>query len=72
MSREFIQQYASQTGEIVKKPGIGILFAAGAGAPTAAAIGYAPGCIYIDHSGAAAYINTGSAASATWAAITHA
>lgn len=51
----------------------GILFAYGASAPADASVGYAPGCIFIDTVGSPnVYINTGTAANATFKAITHA
>ena len=59
-------------GKFVTVEGYGAILAGGAGAPTASAAGYAPGCQYIDYAGGAAYTNTGTLASATWALNTHA
>lgn len=53
-------------GTIAEKPGVGVLVASGAGAPTASAAGYAKGCLYLDTTNAAVYQNTGTSSSATW------
>ena len=46
------------------------LLARGAAAPADASTGYAPGCLFIDTTGAAVYINEGSATSSDFDAIT--
>lgn len=57
-------QFSSDCG-IMNTPE-GILVAWDDTSPTAAAVGYAPGGLWIDTSGAAVYRNTGTKASATW------
>lgn len=54
---------------LMEIPVVGIILARGTAAPTAAATGYAPGCLFINTSGSAGtvlYVNTGTKASATW------
>ena len=60
------------TGIIAQRAGAGIVFAVGSAAPTASAVGYAPGCLYINTGGSGAtlcYINTGTKSSATWSNV---
>lgn len=47
----------------------GYLFLWTAGVPTASAKGYSIGCLAIDTTNGKAYINTGTAASATWTVV---
>ena len=54
---------------VLQTPGIGILYAYDFQAPTASAAGYAPGSLFVDHKNAIAYVNTGTATSATWLKI---
>lgn len=65
MSRRFDRHYPGQG--VLRDPGRGITFDWGPTVPSDGAIGFAPGCIFmdIDAAGAAAiYINVGTAASA--------
>lgn len=69
MSRRFQKQYADQKGAIQEIPGIGIIEAAGAGAPTGGLAGYAKGCNYLDYTNGANYVNAGDSTSATWVRV---
>lgn len=74
MSKVLDQQYADAKGTIIKKPGIGILFAAGTTVPAAATAGYATGCLFLHTDGTATtalYVNTGSETSSLFV-IAHA
>ena len=67
MSKRFHVQ--DNTGVLHEHDTKGHLFAWGTAAPTAAAAGYSPGCLYINTAGSAGsvlYVNTGTKASATW------
>jgi hypothetical protein len=44
----------------------GVVNAVGAGAPTASAAGYSKGCLYLDLTNGAMYLNTGTVTTATW------
>lgn len=70
MSRTFAVQ--DNTGAVERIPNRGVLEAWGTGAPTAGAVGYAPGCIYHRVDGAAGtalYVNEGTYSSATWVLV---
>lgn len=54
------------TGRVETISGRGTLQAWGAGAPTASAAGFAPGCIWHDVTNGVLYQNVGSNTSATW------
>lgn len=72
MSRKIELQYADQKGVIVRKPGVGILYAAGTTVPADASADYAPGCIFQDtdaSAGSTLYINNGTATSSAFDAI---
>lgn len=60
-------------GAIIRKPGVGILFAAGITVPANATTDYAPGCIFLDQDatdpGLMWWRNEGTAASCTFRAI---
>ena len=69
MTRKYRQQFVDVKGILVHNTAFNGLVASGTGAPTAAATGYATGCLWIRSDGAAGsclYVNTGSATSATW------
>ena len=64
----------SALGIFLSIPGFGIMLAYGTGAPTASISGYGKGCLYIRMDGTAGneflYVNSGTAASATWIVYT--
>lgn len=69
MSERFRKHYPEAQGAIIDQPGVGIIFASKAAAPTASASGYAPGCIFVNTAGSIGsfvYANTGTKTSATW------
>lgn len=67
MSKLYEPAFAEPKGALIRPyPSTGILMAQGAGVPTASASGYAKGCIYIDTTNGAQYVNTGTVSSATW------
>lgn len=68
MSKLYTPAFSHPLGALIEIPGVGILLAAKAGAPTASVLGYAPSCIYLDLTNADLYVNTGTLASSTWAA----
>lgn len=71
MSKRFESQDATQI--VASAPGIGILFAYGAVAPSDGAAGYAPGCLFLNTAASAGSIflcNEGSATSADFDAVT--
>ncbi len=67
MSQKTIKQYGDPA--MISEAALGNTFAFKDAAPTASDIGYAPGCIWLDLTNAIAYINTNTAASATWKAL---
>lgn len=69
MSKKLQPHYADPRGTIIDVPGVGVMLASLAAAPTAAAPGYGKGCLFIDSSTGGLYRNTGTAASATWTAV---
>ncbi len=69
MSQKFFKQYGDYGA--LADPALGNTFAWNAGAPTNTDIGYAPGCIWLDITNAVAYINTNTAASATWVKLAY-
>lgn len=63
------QDVQDATGRSEYNPGYGQMRAWGAGAPTNAQKGFAPGCIYQNLTGSAGsvlYVNTGTFTSSTW------
>jgi len=66
MSKRWLEHYADTRGKVLEKPGVGIFFATNPGAPTNSVSGYAPGCIYLDHTNAALYVNAGTNTSSSW------
>jgi hypothetical protein len=66
-------QYADQKGAIVEGFDRNIIIAEGATVPTNGTAGYAPGCVFFRRAGGAnqqIYVNTGTAASCTFTALT--
>lgn len=55
----------SAIGVLAEVPGLGIMLAYGA-TPSDTVAGYAKGCLYIDTSAGALYVNVNTKASATW------
>lgn len=58
------------TGDIASIPGYGKVIDSGTTVPTDGDAGYAPGCLFIDISAGAVYINEGSNTSCDFDAIT--
>lgn len=67
MSRRFDRQSAAPG--VLNDPGRGMTFDWGTAAPSASAVGYAPGAQFIDVVTGTWYRNTGTKSSATWAQV---
>lgn len=74
MSNQARVHWGGEPAHIVEQPGTGVLFASGTSVPADGAVGYSPGCIFIQTDGTSAttvlFVNVGTKASANFDYVT--